>query len=118
MIHTGKKSQAKGRRAELELSRLLRGAGYDVRSGEALNYGREPDLVGLPGVHIECKRAEALRLSEWMAQARRDADRFRDGFPAIFHRRNQEPWRVTMDLDNWLTIYKTYAEKENTSCSI
>lgn len=111
MIHTGKKSQSKGRRAELELSRLLQEHGYDVRPGEPLNYGQEPDLVGLPGVHIECKRAETLRLSEWMAQARRDADRFRDGLPAIFHRRNQEPWRVTMDLTDWLAVYAAFAKK-------
>ena len=62
----GAKSQRKGRSAELELSRIFQGHGYDVRPGNPLNYGKEPDLTGLPGIHIECKRAEALRLSEWM----------------------------------------------------
>ena len=73
MMQMGNKSQAKGRRAELELAHILQGYGYDVRPGEPLNYGREPDLSGLPGVHIECKRAEALRLSDWMAQVRQGA---------------------------------------------
>ncbi len=58
-------------------------------------------MSGLPGIHIECKRAEALRLSEWMNQARRDAERFGDGAPTIFFRRNREPWA----LDDWITLY-------------
>ena len=103
----GRSSQRKGRAAELELSRILQGYGYPVEAGRAQSYGEVPDLSGLPGVHIECKRAEALRLSEWMAQARRDADRF-GGLPAVFHRRNREPWRVTMELPDWLELYRSY----------
>ena len=101
----GAKSQRKGRAAELELSRILQGHGYNVEPGRALSYGEVPDLSGLPGVHIECKRAETLRLSEWMVQARRDAERFRDGLPAVFHRRSRECWRVTMDLEDWMKLY-------------
>ena len=56
LIYTSKRSQAKGRRAEIELAGLLRERGYDVRPGEPMSFGREPDLVGLPGVHCELKR--------------------------------------------------------------
>lgn len=105
---SGKSSQRKGRGGELELSRILQGYGYDVEPGRALSYGEVPDLSGLPGVHIECKRAEALRLSEWMAQAERDAQRFGDGLPAVFHRRSREGWRVTMALPDWLELYRSY----------
>ena len=54
---------------------------------------------------IECKRAETLRLSEWMAQAERDAQRFGDGLPAIFFRRSRSPWCVVMKLEDWMAIY-------------
>lgn len=101
----GAKSQAKGRRAELELARILQGYGYDVEPGRALNFGEEPDLCGLPGIHIECKRAEHLRLSEWLAQAERDAQRFGDGAPAVFFRRSRDPWAVVMRLTDWLSLY-------------
>lgn len=101
----GAKSQRKGRAAELELCRLLRGYGYGVEPGRALNYGKEPDLTGLPGVHIECKRAEQLRLSEWLAQAEEDARRFGDGLPAVFFRRSREPWAVIMRLEDWMKFY-------------
>ncbi len=102
----GSKSQRKGRAGELELAELLREHGYDVQPGAALNYGTEPDLRGLPGIHIEVKRAEQLRLEQWMQQATRDAEKFRDGLPAVFHRRNRQPWLVTMKLCDWLTIYR------------
>lgn len=101
----GAKSQRKGRGGELELSRILQAHGYDVEPGRALSYGEVPDLSGLPGVHIECKRAESLRLSEWMAQAERDAQRFGDGLPAIFFRRSRSPWCVVMKLEDWMAIY-------------
>ena len=102
----GKTSQRKGRAGEMELARLLQGYGYDVQPGRAQSYGATPDLVGLPGVHIECKRNERLNVPEAMAQAARDADRFRDGAPAVFHRRNRSGWLVTMRLPDWMEMYQ------------
>lgn len=100
-------SQRKGRSGELELVKVLHGYGFEsVQAGEPVSYGSTPDLVGLPGVHIECKRAEQLRLSEWMKQAQRDSERFQDGVPVIFHRRNREPWLVTMNLDDFMKFYR------------
>ena len=104
---SGRKSQRKGRGAELELARLLQGYGFDVQPGAAVSYGAVPDLVGLPGVHVECKRAEQLRIQDWIDQAVRDSERFHDGLPAIFHRRNRSGWLVTQRLEDWLEIYRT-----------
>lgn len=109
----GRASQRKGRAGELELARLLRGYGYDVQPGQAVSYGATPDLVGLSGVHIECKRNERLNVPEAMAQAVRDADRFRDGAPAVFHRRNRSGWLVTMRLPDWMKMYQK-VEKSST----
>ena len=102
----GRASQRKGRAGELELAQLLQGYGYDVQPGQAVSYGATPDLVGLSGVHIECKRYERLNVPEAMAQAVRDADRFRDGAPAVFHRRNRSGWLVTMRLPDWMKMYQ------------
>lgn len=101
----GKSSQRKGRSAELELCRILQEAGYPVRPGAAESYGQEPDILGLPGVHIECKRHEKLELYSWLSQAERDSERFRDGLPAVFHRGNRKPWVVTMELSDFLVLY-------------
>lgn len=102
----GKMQQAKGKRGELELAAVLNEYGYDVRRGDSMNYGTQPDLMGLPGVHCEVKRQEKLNLSAALEQARRDAAKFRDGLPAVFHRRNREEWRVTMRLCDWMRLYQ------------
>lgn len=101
----GKSSQVKGRTAERELSAILRQHGYDVRPGTALNYGQEPDVVGLKNVHIEVKRRENVNLSAALEQAERDSERF-GGLPTVFHRKNREKWRVTMTFDSWIALYK------------
>ena len=109
----GKAQQRKGRGGELELSRLLREYGYNVQPGRAQSFGDAPDVSGLPGVHVEVKRVERLNVPEAMKQAVRDAERFQDGAPAVFHRRNREPWLVTMQLTDWLELYST-AEHQKT----
>lgn len=108
-----KSQQRKGRAGELELSRILRGYGYQAEPGRAVSYGTTPDLTGLPGIHIEVKRVERLNVGEAMAQAVRDADRFHDGAPALFHRRNRQPWLVTMRLEDWIGIYKRAEMEKN-----
>ena len=60
-------------------------------------------MVGLPGVHIECKRVERLNIFEAMKQAVRDADAAE--VPAVFHRKNREGWLVTMKLEDWIKMY-------------
>lgn len=101
----GKKSQRKGAVGELELARLLRAEGFEIERG-GMSFGTVPDLVGLPGIHIEVKRTERLQLSDAMAQAVRDAAEFDDGLPAVFHRKNREGWIVSMRLEDWLNVYK------------
>lgn len=117
MALTGRASQRKGRGGELELARVLQGYGYDVQPGLAVSYGTTPDISGLPGIHIECKRVERLNVPEAMKQAVRDAEKFHDGAPTLFHRRSREPWLVTMRLSDWLELYRTPSEPRKTAPS-
>lgn len=107
----GKSSQRKGADGERELAALLHQYGHEVRRGGSLSYGSLPDLYGLEGVHIEVKRVERLNITEAMKQAERDAERFKDGFPTVFHRRNREQWLVTMRLTDWVELYKDFSTK-------
>ena len=110
----GTTSQRKGRAGELELAKELQRLGYNVHAGKPRSYGSEPDLTGLPGVHIECKRNERLNVPEAMAQAVRDAERFQDGAPTVFHRRNRSGWLVTQRLEDWMEMHKnSHIKKEN-----
>ena len=101
----GGKSQRKGAAGERELAQILREYGYSCDRGGSLSFGEVPDLTGLPGVHIECKRAQQQNLYAWLDQARRDADKFHDGLPAVFWRKNRCPWLVVMDLRDWISFY-------------
>lgn len=105
-----KSSQRKGADGERELAATLREYGFDIQRGGSLSFGEVPDLTGLPGVHIEVKRVERLNLREAMEQAIRDAERFHDGAPTVFHRRNRQPWLVTMLLEDWIKQYEAKIE--------
>ena len=100
-------SRQKGANGERELSKVLRGHGYDCRRGQQYSGSNgDADVVGLPGIHIECKRVEILNLYDAIAQSMRDARP--DELPAVFHRKNHQEWLVTMPLDEWIKIYKNY----------
>lgn len=101
----GGRSQRKGAAGERELAAILQEHGYDCSRGGSLSFGEVPDLTGLPGIHVECKRVERLNVQEAMDQAIRDAERMQDGMPTLFHRRNRKPWLVTMRLEDWLLLY-------------
>lgn len=97
-------SRQKGAGGERELSRILREHGYSCRRGQQYcGANGDADVVGLPGVHIECKRVERLNISEAMKQAVNDTDTAE--VPTVFHRKNREGWLVTMRLDDWIKMY-------------
>lgn len=98
-------SRAKGARGERELAAILRAQGFAARRGQQFSGANgDPDVVGIPGVHIECKRVESLNLRAAYDQAERDARP--DEIPAVFHRKNGERWKVTLSLDDFIRIYK------------
>lgn len=98
-------SREKGARGERELAKALMAHGYNCRRGQQYSGANgDADVVGLAGIHIECKRVERLNLDDAMAQSIHDA---KDGeMPAVFHRKNNGKWLVTMRLDDWIRIYQ------------
>lgn len=98
-------SKRKGSAGERELAKILQEYGFDAHRGQQFKGGVDsPDVYGLPGIHIECKRVEHLNIHEAMAQAIRDSEGLK--MPAVFHRRNRGGWLVTMRLEDWMEIYK------------
>lgn len=106
----GRGQQRKGADGERELAAILKDHGYQCTRGGSLTYGLAPDLEGLPGIHIEVKRVEHLNVSTAMKQAQRDSEHF-GGMPAVFHRKNREPWLVTMPLSDWLELYGDWVKQ-------
>ena len=97
-------SRSKGAVGERELADELvrrgimarRTVQYCGKTGDAADV-----IVEAPGhyLHIEVKRCERVRLSEWVDQAVRDSK----GKPwCIFTRQSRRPWLVIQTIDQWV----------------
>lgn len=97
-------SKQKGNTGELELSHKLQEYGFETRRGQQFcGSNGDADVVGLPGIHIECKRVEALNLDKAMEQAINDS---KDGeIPTVMHRKNRKQWKVTLLLSDFMKLY-------------
>ncbi|MGI6212708.1 MAG: putative PDDEXK endonuclease [Anaerovoracaceae bacterium] len=102
----GRKSRNKGVRYEREIASLLRneyGWENERRGQQYSGANGDADVLGLPGIHIECKHQEQLKIYDWMDQAKRDA---RDGeIPAVFFRKNYCENLVVLRLDDFMRMY-------------
>ena len=107
----------KGKEGELELAHKLKEYGYDAKRSVQYN-GKDgqADVLGLPHIHIECKRVEKLNIYDAIAQAKRDAKN--GDFPTVFHRKNRCNWLVTMELDEFMKLYEGYIKSENVKAYI
>ena len=104
-------SKQKGARFERELAGMFREYGYEARRTAQYcgNTGDASDVVGLPGIHVEAKHQETMRLYEWMSQAKRDAEAGGKGnLPAVFHKKNYAEILVTMRLEDWFCLYREW----------
>lgn len=102
-------SKAKGARFERQLASRLRDYGYNARRTAQYcgKSGDASDVVGLPGLHIEAKHQERMSLYEWMAQAKRDAEGT-GRLPAVFHKKNNAEILVTMELEDFMNLYREW----------
>lgn len=96
----GARSRRKGKGGELELTKeLTRLFGVTYRRGTQSRGGKEEaDVVGIQGIHVECKRAEKLNLYAALDQA--IGDRQDDNIPIVAHRKNGKEWVAIVRLDD------------------
>lgn len=100
-------SRQKGAQGERDLARRLREYGYKARRGQQYSgLAGDSDVVGVPGLHIECKRTERLQLYQAMSQAKRDAKE--NKIPVVMHRRNHCDWVAILEIDDFMDIYREY----------
>lgn len=100
-------SRAKGARGERELANVLKEYGYDTRRGQQYSGANgDADVVGLPHIHIECKRVEKLNIDKAMQQSMDDARE--NEVPVVMHRKDRQRWLVTMTMDEWMKFYERW----------
>lgn len=105
-------SKRKGKEGELELASLLRSQGYaDARrSQQYAGINSDADVVGIKGLHIECKRAERVSDEAFIQQAERDS---RAGdVPIVMFRRNKEKWKALLRQDVFMAIWQELNDKQ------
>lgn len=100
----------KGTAAENELLHLLHEYGIRAERNEQglladfIGGFGNPDILAKIGgeeLHVEVKRTERLQLNAAIKQAERDCA---GRIPVIAHRRNRDCWRVTLTLNDFLTL--------------
>lgn len=101
----GKSERDKGARFERLIANVLKGRGYEARRGQQYSGANgDADVVGLPGVHIECKAVERLNLLDAYRQSERDA---REGeVPVVVHKKSRGPVLITLALSDYLDLYE------------
>lgn len=104
-------SRQKGKRGELEIAHIMQSYGYDARrSQQFAGINGDADVVGVPHLHLEIKRVQALNLDKAMEQSIRDAKT--GEIPVVMHRKDRQPWRVTLGLEDFMKIYTAWEEKQ------
>lgn len=102
----GKAQRERGKRGERYVANRIRERlGIQARRGVQYSGGPDsPDVVGLPGFHIEVKNVNRLDLHGALAQSRADAGE--DEVPIVVHHRDREPWYITLDFESFLDLYE------------
>lgn len=99
----GKMSREKGKRGEREAANILKRHGYtEARRGQQFQGSpNSPDVVGIPGVHMEVKRAESFHLWNSMRQSMEDAG---SDIPTVIHRCNRSPWVTVLHYEDFIKL--------------
>ena len=109
-------SRRKGKEGELSLVRKLKEYGYDVRrSQQYAGINNDADVVGIEGMHIECKYTANGhgKTYDWIDQAKSDSKE--DEIPVVMHKRVSKEyrgseWLVTLTLDDFMSIWSESIE--------
>jgi Holliday junction resolvase len=105
-------SRDKGKRGELEIAHIMQGYGFDARRGQQFSgLQGDADVVGVPYLHLEIKRVQALNLDKAMEQSKRDASVNGD-IPTVVHRKDRQEWRVTLTLEDFMPMYMAWLKQQ------
>ena len=104
-------SKAKGKRGELEIAHIMQEYGFDARrSQQFAGINNDADVVGVPYLHLEIKRVEALNLDKAMEQSQRDA---KEGeIPVVVHRKDRQDWRITLSLKHFMLFFMAWLKQK------
>lgn len=111
-------SKDKGKRGERHIAKVLRERGYDAKRGVQYQGSPDsPDVIGLPGVHIEVKFTEHLNIWQALAQSERDAGE--NEIPVVVFKRNRSGDYIALSFGDFLDVFGTaYGNANLLKCAI
>ena len=105
ILMPGKYSRNKGKSGEREFVKLLKQYGFDAQRGvQYKGTPDSPDIIGIPGFHIEVKRTERLRLYDALKQSILESNN--NEIPIVAHRKNREEWVVILRATDFLEMVR------------
>lgn len=102
----GASQRRKGIRAEQEVAKLYRDAGFDcARVPNSGGLKQKGDLTGIPGVHCEVKIGKNIRFWDAIEQCEGEAGPL--DIPVVHFRRDGDTeWRAILPLDELQALLK------------
>ena len=102
-------ARARGKKGELDARDLWRKHGYvGAERGVQITGGRDAPDITVPGItgafHIEVKNIEQFKLYPALSQAKGDAGPFKT--PIVMHKRNDRPFVVVLDAEDFIGLVK------------
>lgn len=108
----GRSQRDKGARGERLWRDVCRAEGFDgvERGCQLYQTGAEiADVIGLPGIHIECKFVERLNFRQAMEQSEKDSENAGRGeLPILASKTSRKGWLVTMRAADWFKLYRAW----------
>ena len=110
----GRAARNKGKVGEREAAKVLSELlGAEVRRAQQFAGGVDSaDIIGVPGLHVEVKRVEKLRLYSAIEQAVNDAG---SNCPIVMHRTNNHPWLVSLQVSDLVRLSRIITDECNTT---
>ena len=101
----GRYSRNKGKAGEREFTKLLKQYGFNAQRGvQYKGTPDSPDVIGIPGFHIEVKRTERLHLYDALKQSISESNE--NEIPIVAHRKNREEWIVILRATDFLEMVR------------
>ena len=97
-------SRAKGKRAELALTKILIPYWPEAKRNLDQFKGDTRDVIDVAGCHFQIKRVEALRLWDAIHQARDEAAQH--DIPIVAFRKNNEQWHCIIEADELIALLR------------
>lgn len=114
MASRGRGARTKGANFERELAKYfnanLDGMKAQRGLGQCRGGGEEIADVEIELIHIEAKRHKRCLIKSALDQAINDCQN-KDKLPVAITKDDRKPILVTMLLDDWIKLFKAYAEK-------